>query len=38
MATRFATEKGVEILLAALPKILEKYPNAQVLFAGSILM
>lgn len=34
MATRFASEKGVEILLAALPAILEKYPNAQVLFAG----
>ncbi|RPH61545.1 MAG: glycosyltransferase, partial [Chloroflexi bacterium] len=34
MATRFATEKGVEILLAALPGIFEKYPNAQVLFAG----
>lgn len=34
MATRFASEKGVEILLAALPRILEKYPNAQVLFAG----
>ena len=34
MATRFASEKGVEILLDALPKILEKYPNAQVLFAG----
>lgn len=34
MATRFASEKGVEILLGALPKILEKYPNAQVLFAG----
>lgn len=34
MATRFASEKGVEILLAALPKILEKYPQAQVLFAG----
>ncbi len=34
MATRFASEKGVEILLAALPKVLEKYPNAQVLFAG----
>ena len=34
MATRFASEKGVEILLQALPKILEKYPNAQVLFAG----
>ncbi|RJP49280.1 MAG: glycosyltransferase, partial [Anaerolineaceae bacterium] len=34
MATRFASEKGVEILLEALPKVLEKYPNAQVLFAG----
>jgi glycosyltransferase involved in cell wall biosynthesis len=34
MATRFASEKGVEILLEALPRILEKYPNAQVLFAG----
>lgn len=34
MVTRFASEKGVEILLGALPKILEKYPNAQVLYAG----
>jgi glycosyltransferase involved in cell wall biosynthesis len=34
MATRFATEKGVEVLLAALPKIFEQYPYAQVLFAG----
>jgi glycosyltransferase involved in cell wall biosynthesis len=34
MATRFASEKGVEILLDALPAILEKFPNAQVLFAG----
>ncbi len=34
MAARFATEKGVEILLEALPVILEKYPKAQVLFAG----
>ncbi|MCX7753721.1 MAG: glycosyltransferase family 4 protein [Anaerolineales bacterium] len=34
MATRFASEKGVEILLDALPTIFEKYPNAQVLFAG----
>jgi glycosyltransferase involved in cell wall biosynthesis len=30
MATRFASEKGVEILLEALPKVWEKYPNAQV--------
>ena len=34
MVTRFAAEKGVEVLLEALPTVLEKYPNAQVLFAG----
>lgn len=34
MAARFAAEKGVEVLLDALPEVLEKYPNAQVLFAG----
>lgn len=34
MAARFAAEKGVEVLLDALPIILEKYPQAQVLFAG----
>lgn len=34
MVTRFAAEKGVEVLLDALPKILDKYPRAQVLFAG----
>ena len=34
MAARFAAEKGVEILLDALPAILERYPHAQVLFAG----
>jgi len=34
MVTRFASEKGVEVLLDALPKILEKYPKAQVLYAG----
>ncbi len=34
MVTRFAAEKGVEILLEALPTILKKYPNAQVLYAG----
>ena len=34
MATRLAAEKGVEILLDAMPQILEQYPNAQVLFAG----
>ncbi len=34
MAARLASEKGVEVLLRALPRILEKRPNAQVLFAG----
>jgi glycosyltransferase involved in cell wall biosynthesis len=34
MAARLATEKGVEILLESLPRILERYPHAQVLFAG----
>ncbi len=34
MAARFAAEKGVEVLLDALPQVLEKYPQAQVLFAG----
>lgn len=34
MVTRFASEKGVEVLLDALPTILQKYPNAQVLYAG----
>ncbi|MBV6395388.1 MAG: 2-deoxystreptamine N-acetyl-D-glucosaminyltransferase [Anaerolineales bacterium] len=37
MATRFASEKGIEVLLEALPKVIEKYPNAQVLFAGQYL-
>ena len=34
MATRFASEKGVEVLLDALPKVFEKHPNAMVLYAG----
>jgi len=34
MAARFATEKGVEVLLGALPKIVEAFPNALVQFAG----
>ncbi|MGC9522461.1 MAG: glycosyltransferase family 4 protein [Anaerolineae bacterium] len=34
MAARLAAEKGVEILLQAFPKILERYPGARVLFAG----
>ncbi|RLD00518.1 MAG: glycosyltransferase family 1 protein, partial [Chloroflexota bacterium] len=34
MAARFASEKGVEVLLDAMPAVLEKFPHAQVLFAG----
>jgi glycosyltransferase involved in cell wall biosynthesis len=34
MAARFTTEKGVEVLLNALPRILSVYPDAQVQFAG----
>ncbi len=35
MATRLASEKGVEILLEALPSVIEKYPQTTVLFAGT---
>ena len=34
MAARFATEKGVEVLIHALPAILERYPSTLVQFAG----
>jgi glycosyltransferase involved in cell wall biosynthesis len=34
MATRLAAEKGAEYLVRALPKVLEKFPNARVLYAG----
>lgn len=34
MAARLAAEKGVGVLLEALPRVLEVYPQAQVLFAG----
>jgi glycosyltransferase involved in cell wall biosynthesis len=34
MAARLATEKGVEYLVQALPEVLEKHPNARVLFVG----
>jgi glycosyltransferase involved in cell wall biosynthesis len=34
MATRFAAEKGIEVLLEALPLIQARYPNVKVLFAG----
>ena len=35
MASRFASEKGVEILLDALPKVIAQYPKLKVLFAGT---
>jgi glycosyltransferase involved in cell wall biosynthesis len=34
MAARFATEKGVEVLLDAMPRLLGAYPNLQIQFAG----
>jgi len=34
MAARLATEKGVEYLVQAMPSILERYPQARVLFVG----
>ncbi len=34
MAARLAAEKGVGVLLDALPRVLEVYPRARVLFAG----
>jgi glycosyltransferase involved in cell wall biosynthesis len=34
MAARFATEKGVEVLLGAVEKLVPKYPDLQVWFAG----
>ena len=34
MAARFATEKGVEYLVQALPGVLKKIPEARILFVG----
>ena len=34
MAARLASEKGVEVLLEALPRVIEVCPQARVLFAG----
>ena len=34
MAARLAAEKGVEVLLQAMPRLLERYPTTRVLFAG----
>jgi len=33
-AARLATEKGIEVLLDALPRVLQQHPNTRVLFAG----
>ena len=35
MAARFATEKGVEVLLHALPELLKVYPQACIQFVGT---
>jgi glycosyltransferase involved in cell wall biosynthesis len=34
MAARLATEKGVEVLIEAMPRMLEVFPRLKVLFAG----
>jgi glycosyltransferase involved in cell wall biosynthesis len=34
MAARLATEKGVEYLVQAMPKVLERFPDARVFFVG----
>ncbi|MBC8077582.1 MAG: glycosyltransferase family 4 protein [Chloroflexales bacterium] len=34
MVARLAAEKGVEVLLNALPRVLNAYPDARVMFAG----
>jgi glycosyltransferase involved in cell wall biosynthesis len=34
MAARLATEKGVEVLIGAAPRLLERFPRLKVLFAG----
>ena len=36
MACRFAADKGVEVLLDALPKVLEEFPRAAVFFYGTL--
>lgn len=33
-ASRFATEKGIEYLVDAMPELLRRFPNLKVLFAG----
>lgn len=33
-ASRFATEKGIEYLIRAMPRLVERFPDVKVLFAG----
>jgi glycosyltransferase involved in cell wall biosynthesis len=33
-ASRFATEKGIEYLIRAMPRLVKRYPDVKVLFAG----
>lgn len=35
IAARFATEKGIEVLISAMDKIIENFPKAEVWFAGA---
>jgi glycosyltransferase involved in cell wall biosynthesis len=37
MAARLATEKGAEVLAHAMPRVLERFPNARVLYVGQYL-
>jgi glycosyltransferase involved in cell wall biosynthesis len=34
MASRFAAEKGIDVLVAALPRLIARFPDLQVVFAG----
>ena len=34
IAARFASEKGIEVLLNAFPKVINEFPDAQIWFAG----
>lgn len=37
MAARLASEKGAEVLAHAMPRVLERFPNARVLYVGQYL-
>jgi glycosyltransferase involved in cell wall biosynthesis len=36
LAARFAAEKGIEVVLAALPELIERFPRLKILFAGPV--